>query len=157
MDLDDLPLPDQCVEGLGALEASTEESVSHQEQTGPDVPEGHNQDHPSKGPALDNPKRRYARHGKRRRSYTEELFRCQFTDMISRTPLVCNHLLWKSKPQELRDHLLEHMKVAEVLDLSDSQVLAKYTDAKKIYLEGIPEDCDDNDEDQTEEESNENE
>lgn len=84
--------------------------------------------------------KRYAHHGKRRRSYTEELFRCQFTDMISRSPLICNHLLWKSKPDKLREHLLEHMKVAEVMDLTDSQVLEKYTDAKKIFLEGVTDD-----------------
>jgi hypothetical protein len=86
--------------------------------------------------------KRYAHHGKRRRSYTEEMFRCQFTDMISRTPLICNHLLWKNKPDELRNHLLEHLKVEEVQDLTDAQVSEKFQNAKRIFLEGIPEDLD---------------
>lgn len=84
--------------------------------------------------------KRYAHHGKRRRAYTEEMFRCQLTDMISRSSLVCNHLLWKNRPDQLRDHLTEHMKVADVMDLTDSQVLERYTDAKKIYLEGVTDD-----------------
>lgn len=87
--------------------------------------------------------KRYAHHGKRRRSYTEEMFRCQFTDMISRTPLICNHLLWKNKPDELREHLLEHLKVEEVQCLTDDQVKQRYADAKRIFLEGIPEDEED--------------
>jgi hypothetical protein len=29
--------------------------------------------------------KRYAHHGKRRRSYTEEMFRCPLVDMISRS------------------------------------------------------------------------
>lgn len=85
-------------------------------------------------------KRPYAHKGKRRRSYTEEMFRCQIVDQISRSTLVCNHLLWRNKPLELREHLTEHMKVAVVMELSDIEVLSYYTDAKKIYLQAIPED-----------------
>jgi hypothetical protein len=98
------------------------------------------------------PAKHYAHRGKRRRSYTEELFRCQFTDMISRTPLVCNHLLWKNRPQELREHLQEHLTLDEVQKLSDDDVLKSYANAKKIYLEGIPEDdlFDDGSEDNSE-------
>lgn len=86
--------------------------------------------------------KRYAHHGKRRRAYTEEMFRCQLTDMISRTPLICGHLLWKSRPDELRDHLTEHMNVEDVAKLTDSQVLERYTDAKKQFLEGVTDDPD---------------
>ncbi len=89
--------------------------------------------------------KRYAHHGKRRRSYTDELFRCPIVDMISRTPLVCNHLLWRNKAKELRDHLTEHMKVEDVQKLSDSQVQEHFTEAKRIFLQGIPEDVDDED------------
>jgi len=89
--------------------------------------------------------KRYAHLGKRRRSYTEELFRCQFTDMISRSSLVCNHLLWKNRPHELREHLLEHLDVEKVNEMDDAQVLACYADAKRIFLEGIPEDIDEED------------
>lgn len=84
--------------------------------------------------------KRYAHSGKRRRSYTEEMFRCQFTDMISRTALVCNHLLWRNRPDTLREHLLEHLSSDEVAALTDAQVVHKYTKAGKIYLEEIPED-----------------
>lgn len=91
--------------------------------------------------------KRYAHHGKRRRAYTEEMFRCQLTDMISRTPLICGHLLWKNRPEELRNHLAEHMKVEEVANLTDSEVLAQYTDAKKIFLKGVSDDPDYTDDD----------
>lgn len=118
-------------------------------QTGLETPEGcvSNTDN-SEVSTL--PKQRYAHFQKRRRRYTEELFRCQFVDMISRTPLVCNHLLWRDKPQDLRNHLLEHLKVEEVQKLSDDQVRERYSDAKRIFLAGIPEDIDDEDEDSTE-------
>ncbi len=83
--------------------------------------------------------KRYGHFGKRRRSYTEEMFRCQFTDMISRSELVCNHLLWKNRPDDLREHLSLHM---DSKDLTDAQVIEHYIDAKRIHLVGIPEDCD---------------
>lgn len=86
------------------------------------------------------PMKRYAHHGKRRRSYTEELFRCQFTDMISRTPLICNHLLWKYQPLQLREHLATHIEPDQVAQMSDEQISKRYTDAKRIFLEAIPED-----------------
>lgn len=101
-------------------------------------------DEPELTSAVPVPKR-YAHHGKRRRSYTDEMFRCQFTDMISRTPLICNHLLWKGKITELREHLLEHKKLEEVQAMSDDDVRACYMDAKRIFLEGIPEDDEDED------------
>lgn len=88
------------------------------------------------------PPRKYAHSGKRRRSYTDELFRCQFVDMISRTPLICNHLLWRNNLPALRDHLAEHMKVEEVQVLTDTQIKEKYAEAKRIFLEHIPEDGD---------------
>ena len=87
------------------------------------------------------PPKRYAHHGKRRRSYTDELFRCPFTDKISRSDLVCNALLWRNRPHDLREHLLTHMP--EAILLTDDEVADKYLEAKKIYLEGIPEDIDD--------------
>jgi len=95
------------------------------------------------------PPKRYAHLGKRRRSYTEEMFRCQFTDMISRTPLVCNALLWKEKIPELREHLETHMKVEEVQAMTDTEVIACYQNAKRIFLEGIPEDVDENEDEET--------
>lgn len=93
--------------------------------------------------------RRYAHHGKRRRDYTDELFRCQFVDMISRTPLVCNHLLWKTKMPELREHLATHIPIDEVTKMSDSEVSDRFSDAKRIFLESIPEDEWDADEEET--------
>ncbi len=86
------------------------------------------------------PMKRYAHHGKRRRSYTEELFRCQFTDMVSRTPLICNHLLWKYQPLQLREHLATHIDPDRVSCMTDDQISQTYTDAKRIFLEAIPED-----------------
>jgi len=91
--------------------------------------------------------KRYAHRGKRRRSYTEEMFRCPFVDMISRTPLVCNHLLFRDKISELRDHLIQHKNVAEVQVMTDDEVRACFIDAKRIFLKGIPEDVDDEDDD----------
>lgn len=140
-------------DNLGLKEGDCKDipSIGAQSETGQETPEGLVVD-VSKASTIieDNPEvsidsdipamKRYAHHGKRRRAYTEELFRCQLTDMISRTPLVCNHLLWKNKPEQLRDHLLEHLKVSEVMDLTDSQVLERYTNAKKIYLEGVTDD-----------------
>lgn len=92
--------------------------------------------------------KRYAHHGKRRRSYTDELFRCQFVDKISRSDLVCNALLWRNRPQELREHLLEHLPIDQISKMDDDTVRAWYTDAKRIYLQGIPEDIDDDQEDE---------
>lgn len=100
------------------------------------------------------PPKRYAHHGKRRRSYTEELFRCQHVDKISKSDLVCNALLWKNRPMELRQHLLEHLSVEKVGNMTDAQILESYTDAKRIFLQGIPEDAD---EDQDEEGSEDDE
>lgn len=91
------------------------------------------------------PPKRYAHHGKRRRSYTEEMFRCKHVDKISRSDLVCNSLLWKNRPETLRAHLLEHLKVDEVYAMDDDAVTAWYCDAKRIFLEGIPEDLDESD------------
>jgi hypothetical protein len=93
------------------------------------------------------PPKRYAHHGKRRRSYTEEMLRCQYVDKISRSDLVCNSLLWLNRPDELRDHLLEHLSSAEVAKKTDLEVRACFTQAKRIFLEGIPEDSDDEEED----------
>jgi len=135
-----------------SISTSDAKGVS-ESQTGLEMPEGipgvtskvSGTDNPEISTSIPVPKR-YAHHGKRRRSYTEELFRCQFTDMISRTPLVCNHLLWKNRPTELREHLLEHLKVEDVQKMDDSQVLACYADAKRIFLDGIPEDEDEEEE-----------
>jgi hypothetical protein len=129
--------PEDLQSDLGTTEASKPDAADNQEIA-------LSSDHPL--PV----KKRYAHLGKRRRSYTEELFRCQFTDMISRTPLICNHLLWRNKPLELRDHLKEHMKVEEVDALTDDEISKRYSDAKRIFLEGIPED-EEGDEDGTEE------
>ncbi len=94
--------------------------------------------------------KRYAHHGKRRRSYTEEMFRCQITHMVSRTPLVCNHLLWKERISELREHLIEHgKKVEDVQSMGDDEVRSYYQNAKRIFLEGIPDDADDDYEEET--------
>lgn len=98
------------------------------------------------------PPKRYAHHGKRRRSYTEEMFRCQHVDKISRSDLVCNSLLWKNRPETLREHLLEHLTVDQVEKMTDDEVIKWYSEAKRIFLQGIPEDCDDEDEDNTEDE-----
>ena len=86
------------------------------------------------------PARRYAHLGKRRRSYTDELFRCPIVDQISRSTLVCNHLLWRDKISELRDHLSTHLNVESVAKMTDAQVREQYTEARCIMLEPIPED-----------------
>lgn len=92
------------------------------------------------------PPKRYAHHGKRRRRFTEELFRCQFVDKISRSDLVCNCLLWKNRPAELRAHLQEHLTLDQIGKMSDDEVAKWYVDAKRIFLQGIPEDLDESDE-----------
>jgi hypothetical protein len=89
------------------------------------------------------PPKRYAHHGKRRRSYTEEMLRCQYVDKISKSDLVCNSLLWLNRPDDLRAHILEHLSSEEVAKKSDLEVRAWFTQAKRIFLEGIPEDSDD--------------
>lgn len=94
--------------------------------------------------------KRYAHYGKRRRSFTDELFRCCHVDKISRSDLVCNSLLWKNRPEELRAHLLEHLTPNEVAKLTDQKVIDWYVQAHFIFLEGIPEDLDDHSEDDTE-------
>ncbi len=135
------------IDGSKTGDESTGEGVDSKSTvdppTGQETPEGSCQ-------LADNPEvsafpvqKRYGHFGKRRRSYTDEMFRCQFVDMISRSELVCNHLLWKSRPDDLRDHLTLHMDLALVQAMSDDDVRQKYTDAKKIFLIGIPEDCDD--------------
>lgn len=100
------------------------------------------------------PPKRYAHHGKRRRRFTEELFRCQFVDKISRSDLVCNSLLWKNRPDELRSHLQEHLTLDQIGRMTDDDVRKWYTDAKRIFLQGIPEDEmeDEEDDEQSEEE-----
>lgn len=100
----------------------------------------------------DLPPKRYAHHGKRRRSYTEEMLRCQYVDKISRSDLVCNSLLWLNRPDELRAHLLEHLSSEEVAKKSNDEVRAWFTQAKRIFLEGIPEDSDDEEEAETDDE-----
>lgn len=84
--------------------------------------------------------KRYGHFGKRRRSYTDELFRCPIIDKISRTDLVCNHLLWRNNLAELRDHLAQHLNLEQVSKLTDSQVREHFTDARRIFLQPIPED-----------------
>jgi hypothetical protein len=143
--------------GLKAPSCQDTSAIGHQDQTGSEIPEG--SEIPSKETQSDNPEistsipvpKRYAHHGKRRRSYTDELFRCQFTDMISRTPLICNHLLWRNKPAELREHLKEHLDLDLVNKLTDSEVSQRYSEAKRIFLEGIPEDLDEDEGEETSE------
>lgn len=101
------------------------------------------------------PPKRYAHHGKRRRRFTEELFRCQYVDKISRSDLVCNSLLWRNRPEELRAHLLEHLTLDEIGKMTDAQVANWFNPAKKIYLAGIPEDEQEEDEDEHEQQSQE--
>lgn len=86
------------------------------------------------------PKKPMRHKGKRRRSYTEEMFRCQFTDMISRTPLVCNHLLWKEKISELRMHLCQHKVLEDVQQMTDDQVRNCYLSAARIHMDGVTDD-----------------
>lgn len=88
------------------------------------------------------PPKRYAHFGKRRRSFTDEMFRCQYVDKISRSDLVCNSLLWKNRDQALREHLTQHILQEEIDKLDNDQVRAWYKNAKKIYLQRIPEDGD---------------
>ena len=95
--------------------------------------------------------KRYAHLGKRRRSYTDELFRCPIVDKISRSDLVCNHLLWRNKLSELREHLATHLDVASVAGMSDIQVQEHYMPAKRIMLQPIPEDGPEEDDLETEE------
>lgn len=85
----------------------------------------------------------YAHYGKKRKNYEGAMVRCGFTDMISRTPLVCNHLLWRKNPDKLREHLCEHMQVDLVQKMTDYEVLQQYFDAERIFLPGIPEDDND--------------
>jgi hypothetical protein len=94
------------------------------------------------------PPKRYAHHGKRRRSYTEEMFRCQHVDKISRSDLVCNALLWKDRPRVLREHLLAHLTLDQVGKMTDDEVTRWYVEAKRIFLQGVPEDCDDEEDDE---------
>ena len=97
--------------------------------------------------------KRYAHHGKRRRRFTAEMFRCPAVDKISRSDLVCGALLWKNRLEQLRAHLSEHLSVAQIENMSDDEVKQWYIQAKKIYLEGIPEDeMGDEDEDESIEE-----
>lgn len=96
------------------------------------------------------PPKRYAHHGKRRRRFTEELFRCQHVDKISRSDLVCNALLWRNRPEALRAHLQEHIDLDQIAKMSDDEVTNWYTEAKRIFLAGIPEDEMDNEEDEQE-------
>lgn len=79
----------------------------------------------------------YAHLGRRRRSYTDELFRCTLHIQISRHRTVCNHLLWRSKPDELLAHLREVHKIENV---SDENLQSYFCGARKILLEPIPED-----------------
>lgn len=98
------------------------------------------------------PPKRYAHHGKRRRKFTEELFRCQHVDKISRSDLVCNALLWKNRPQELRAHLQEHIDLDQIGKMSDDEVREWYVQAKRIFLQGIPEDLDESEDEDDEQE-----
>jgi hypothetical protein len=100
-------------------------------------------ENPTSPPILDSeipPPKRYAHHGKRRRKFTEELFRCPCVDKISRSDLVCNSLLWRNRPDELRAHLQEHLTVDQIGKMTDAEVTKWYVDAKRIFLQGIPED-----------------
>jgi hypothetical protein len=100
-------------------------------------------ENPASPPILDSeipPPKRYAHHGKRRRKFTEELFRCPCVDKISRSDLVCNSLLWRNRPDELRAHLQEHLTVDQIGKMTDAEVTKWYVDAKRIFLQGIPED-----------------
>lgn len=97
-------------------------------------------------------KKRYAHHGKRRRRFTEELFRCPHIDKISRSDLVCNALLWKNRPDELRKHLAEHISLDEIGKMTDDEVTNWYVQAKRIFLAGIPEDLEEGDQEDEPEE-----
>jgi hypothetical protein len=88
------------------------------------------------------PPKRYAHFGKRRKSFTEEMFRCPHTDKVSRSELICGALLWRNRPEKLREHLLEHLSKQGVHAMSDDQVISWYIDAKHIMLSEIPEDTD---------------
>lgn len=85
--------------------------------------------------------KRYAHHGKRRRSITEDLFRCTFVTKVVSDELSCGALLWKNRPADLRSHLLQHLPLEIVRDMSDTQVSDAYTQAKRIFLEHLPDDA----------------
>lgn len=87
--------------------------------------------------------KKYSHYGKTR--FKPDLIRCSLSDAISRSTLICNHLLWKSRPAELREHLAEHLSLEAVAGMSDEQVLAHFIPAKRIFLERIPEDGDEDD------------
>lgn len=102
------------------------------------------------------PPKRYAHHGKRRRKFTDEMFRCHYVDKISRSDLVCNALLWRSRVDNLREHLKEHISLDVIAKMSDDNVRDWYNPAKRIMLQGIPEDIDD-EIDEMDQETNEQE
>jgi hypothetical protein len=87
--------------------------------------------------------KKYSHYGKTR--FKPNLIRCPLVDSISRSTLICNHLLWKNHPAELREHLTEHLSVEVVSAMSDEQVLEYFVPAKRIFLERIPEDGDEED------------
>lgn len=84
--------------------------------------------------------KRYGHYGKRRKRYTEEMFRCPFTYMISRSSLICGHLLWKDRVPDLRAHLQEHLELAKVQVMTDSDVIKQYDQAQIISQPGIKDD-----------------
>jgi hypothetical protein len=83
-----------------------------------------------------------AHKGRRRRKFTQELFRCLHVTEARGRMLPCNALLWRYKPEDLREHLLEHLDENLVLSLTDQEVIQKYSDAARIHLEGVIDDSD---------------
>lgn len=85
----------------------------------------------------------YAHRGKRRKKYTEELFRCQFVTLVGHQTLVCNCLLWKNRSDELRTHLLEHFPSYLVTSLTLQQLTKCYSNASSVWIDGMPRSIDD--------------
>lgn len=102
--------------------------------------------------------KKYSHYGKIRRKDDQLLIRCTLVDSISRSTLICNHLVWRNRPNEAREHLLEHLALEHVSVMSDDEVFDHYINAKRIFLERAPEDDQDiPDEDEEEEEEEEEE
>lgn len=86
-------------------------------------------------------RKKYSHRGKRHRSITKDLFRCTFVTKVVSDELSCGALLWKNRPQELREHLLSHLPLSAVSAMTDDQVVRCYQQAKQTVLAPMPDDA----------------
>ncbi len=74
---------------------------------------------------------------------TENLFRCKLSLVMKGERIPCNALVWRERPDKMREHMIDHMTQEEIDKLSDDEIRAMYIDAARIHQEGIPQDDDD--------------